>query len=178
MKFIEMLCRRVRYWSTVGDLEPLDRQLLNDIGIRRLDFENIALGRYVREVPLDIIPGGRASPPSSDQVFWIVQLSILRGRLPAFKALSSEMLQSARGERGTLTFERYVSEDGTTAYAYERYATSEAALAHLKTFLRSFAERFGTMVERRQFFVFGNASPELKALLAPFGAHFLSQLED
>jgi hypothetical protein len=58
--------------------------------------------------------------------------------------------------------------------AYERYADSKAALAHLQTFRTQFAERFFGIVERRRrFTVYDTPSVELKDVLDRLGEVYL-----
>ena len=54
------------------------------------------------------------------------------GHADNFRALTREMIESSRREAGVLCYERFVSENGSVVYAYERYADSAAALAHLQ----------------------------------------------
>jgi hypothetical protein len=51
----------------------------------------------------------------------------------------------------------------------ERYENSEAAVAHLRKFAAIFGERYGRMVERKRFLVFGEPSDELRTLLNGYG---------
>jgi hypothetical protein len=54
----------------------------------------------------------------------------------------------------------------------ERYENSEAAVAHLRKFAAIFGERYGRMVERKRFLVFGEPSDELRTLLNGYGASY------
>ena len=110
------------------------------------------------------------------EISWRVELAIRPGMLTAFEILTGEMVESARNERGVLSFQRFISEDGKYVEVYERYADSDAATAHLQKFLATFAARFSTLVERRHFRVFGRPSTELKTLLDTFGADYLQPL--
>ena len=77
------------------------------------------------------------------------------------------------GEADVLSYERFVSVDGTVAHVYERYADSAAAVRHLRTFKRKCNERFVGMVDRERFTVFGVTSDELKGMLNGFGPTYL-----
>ena len=55
------------------------------------------------------------------QICWHVELVIKPGRLESFRALTGEMVEFARRELGILSYQRFVSEDGKTVHAYERY---------------------------------------------------------
>ena len=102
------------------------------------------------------------------EISWHAVLTVRPGRLDDFWALNAEMVEAAQGERGVLYYERFAF--------YERYTNSTAATAHLRTFAKTFGERFGTMVDRTQFTVFGNPSDELRALLIGYGAAIFSAL--
>jgi quinol monooxygenase YgiN len=114
----------------------------------------------------------------SDQISWHVQLAVKPGQIDNFRALTTEMVASARQEAGVLNYERFVSADGNFVHVYERYTGSAAAIAHLQRFTKSFGSRFMTMVERTHFTVFGNPSDELRELLDQFGATYLSPFDD
>jgi len=108
----------------------------------------------------------------SDEISWLVELAVRPGQLDNFRALTGEMVESARREKGVLSYQRFVSGDGSAVHVYERYADSTAALAHLQMFEKRFSLRFRSMVERRRFSVFGTPTDELKALLDRFGATY------
>lgn len=107
-----------------------------------------------------------------EPVSWHVELAVVDGALQAFAALTAEMVQMSRTESGVLLYERYISSDERTIHVLERYASSEAALAHLLAFKEHFAPRFGHLIIRRKFEVFGDPSRELKLLLDGFGASY------
>src|SRR5262249_28894201 len=112
------------------------------------------------------------------QVAWRVVLAIRPGRLDRFGALTGEMVEATRAEPGPLSYQRFGTPAGATAHAVERYAYSDAALADLRLFERRFAERFTPMIERREFVVFGNPTPELRKALDRLGAQHLQPLGD
>jgi quinol monooxygenase YgiN len=112
------------------------------------------------------------------QISWHVELAIKPGQLESFRVLTGEMVDSTRREPGVLGYQRFVSEDGKTVHAYERYEDSAAALVHLRTFAKAFADRFQDMVERNRFTVFGHPTDELKAALDGFGAIYLKPYGD
>src|SRR4051794_10264802 len=57
----------------------------------------------------------------------ILEATLKPGQQQAFQALMTELIASAQGEPGTLSYEFFGSDDGTVALAYERYADSAAA---------------------------------------------------
>ncbi len=113
----------------------------------------------------------------SNDVSWEVELAVKPGQLENFRVLTSEMVEHTRGEPGVLIYERFLSDDGTVVYVYERYADSASAISHLQGFGKIFGARFVDMVERKRFTVFGIASDELKAMLDRFGATYHSPFD-
>jgi quinol monooxygenase YgiN len=112
------------------------------------------------------------------EIAWRVELQIKPGQLGNFQTLTAEMVEATRRERGVLSYQRFVNEAGTTIHIYERYADSAAALAHLAIFSERFADRFGAMVGRKTFTVFGNPSAELKMALDRFDPVYLKPFGD
>ncbi len=112
------------------------------------------------------------------QVSWLVELTVKPGQLDNFRTLTGEMVESTRGERGVLSYGRFISDDGSVVHAYERYADSSAALAHLRAFETKFGGRFLGMVDRRRFTVFGTPTGELRRILDRLGATYLRPFGD
>ncbi|MBV9017520.1 MAG: antibiotic biosynthesis monooxygenase [Alphaproteobacteria bacterium] len=110
----------------------------------------------------------------SHEIAWHVELAVRPGQLESFRELTFEMVEFVASEPGVLAYERFVSADGATVHVYERYKSSAAAVAHLRNFASKFAERFSAMVDRRRFAVFGVAEPELRTILDPLGAVYLT----
>ena len=114
----------------------------------------------------------------SEEVSWHVELRVKPGRLADFPALTGAMVEATRAERGVLSYQRFVSDDGGTVHVYERYADSAAALAHLENFARQFGERYSALVERTRFTVFGEPNAALRQCLDRFGATYAKPLGD
>jgi quinol monooxygenase YgiN len=108
-----------------------------------------------------------------DQISWGVELAVKPGKLDNFLTLTGEMVEATLEEPDTLSYERFVTDDGKFVHVYERYTDSGAALVHLRKFGKIFGERFASMVDRIRFTVFGNPNDELKGLLDGFGATYL-----
>src|SRR5262245_41602914 len=108
-----------------------------------------------------------------NQVAWQVELAVKPGALESFRALTGEMVEATRGEPGVLSYERFVSADGTVVHVYERYADSAAAVAPLRRFEKTFGKRFVDLVDRTRFTVYGTPSAELCRMLDGFGATYL-----
>jgi quinol monooxygenase YgiN len=112
------------------------------------------------------------------EISWHVELRVKPGQLSNFRRLTGEMVAMTRREPGVLSYQRFVSEDGTIVHIYERYADSAAAAVHLDEFAKRFAGRFMAMVERKSFTVFGYPSGKLKAVLDGFNAMYLKPFGD
>jgi quinol monooxygenase YgiN len=134
----------------------------------------LARGIFDRVKPrlLAAIPTTKESDMST-AVSWNLQLAVQDGRLDDFRSLMHEMVESTRAEDGAQAYEWFVSEDGTACHLYERYADSGAAMVHLATFGSRFAERFLSCVAPTGFYVYGDPSDEVRAVLGGFGAAYL-----
>jgi quinol monooxygenase YgiN len=100
-------------------------------------------------------------------VHWVYEVTLKNGQLQNLKILIAEMVAHTKAnEPETLAYAWEVSADGSTGQVFERYANSEAALAHLATFNRDYAQRLGTMVDLARFTVYGHPSAALKNTIA------------
>jgi quinol monooxygenase YgiN len=63
------------------------------------------------------------------EIAWRVELVVKPSQFDNFRTLTGEMVAIARNERGVLSYQRFVSNDGAQVHVYERYANSAAALA-------------------------------------------------
>jgi quinol monooxygenase YgiN len=106
------------------------------------------------------------------QISWWVELEVRPGRLDEFETLTGEMVASTRAEGGVLAYQRFISEDRQTIYVHERYENSDAAVAHLVKFAATFGKRYGSLVTRKRFVVFGAPSDALRTLLDGYGAAY------
>jgi quinol monooxygenase YgiN len=114
----------------------------------------------------------------SSEISRHVELRIKPDQLGNFRTLTGEMVAATRSEPGVLSYQRFVSDDGAIVHVYERYADSAAAVVHLAAFEKNFAARFGAMVERKAFTVFGDPTAELKAALDRFDPVYLKPFGD
>lgn len=108
-----------------------------------------------------------------EQVSWLLELAVKPGELEHFRTLMNEMVESTRGEPGAMTYEWFLSEDGTAVHIYERYTDSAATMTHLGNFGAKFAQRFLSMIEPTRLTVYGTPSDEVKGVLNGFGATYL-----
>ena len=110
----------------------------------------------------------------SDQISWHVELQVKPGQLEALRALTSEMVESTKSEVGALIYERFISDDSQIVHVFERYIDSTAALTHLLAFGKIYGERFSRMVDRKRFTVFGTPTRELREILDPLRATYVT----
>ena len=68
----------------------------------------------------------------ANTVSWNLQVAVRDGRVEDFAALMHEMVESTRQEPGTQIYEWFLSPDRKTCHIYERYADSDAAMAHIE----------------------------------------------
>ena len=87
--------------------------------------------------------------------------------LAELKQVVGELVERARQEPGTLQYDWFFNADETQCFVRETFADSSAALAHMANasdlLPRLLALGGGVKLE-----LFGNASDELRAALAPF----------
>ena len=107
-------------------------------------------------------------------VSWVAELAIKAGALDEFQKLMAEMVAGTKEEPRTLCYEWYISEDGGTAHIFEKYADSDAMIAHVNGFMKKWAERFLASVNVTRFTVYGDPSPAARELLGGFGATYLA----
>jgi quinol monooxygenase YgiN len=105
----------------------------------------------------------------NDQVAWHVELAISPGGVAALKRLTAEMIAASRADPGTLSYQRFISDNESVLHVYERYADSDAAVAHLEMFAHHFGARYSQLVERRRFSVFGTVNDALRRTLDGYG---------
>lgn len=109
----------------------------------------------------------------SNSVFWNLRLNVREGKLDDLKALMQEMVSSTGQESGTGTYEWFLSDDGAECHINERYADSDAVLAHLGNFGENFADRFLACLEPTSLCVYGEPSDDARAALDGFGATYM-----
>jgi quinol monooxygenase YgiN len=107
------------------------------------------------------------------QVSWVIELAVKPGQLDTFKALMEEMVAGTSTEPQTLNYEWFISDDDSTVHIYEKYADSEAVLAHTGGFMEKWAGRFMEAVEPTRFTVYGSPNAAARELLDGFGGTYL-----
>ena len=108
-----------------------------------------------------------------NHVSWVIELAVKDGALDAFKELMEEMVAGTSEEPETLGYEWYISADGNTIHIFEKYADSDAMVAHVSGFLEKWAGRFLECVDPTRFVVYGDPSAAAREMLAGFGPTYL-----
>lgn len=109
----------------------------------------------------------------TDNLYWVLKLTINDGKLDDFKALGKEMSDWANENPDVLVYEWFLTDDNTTCHIYERFKNGAAALAYLDGFGSKYAERFMSMVTPTGFDVYGPADETVRSVLGNYGAvHF------
>jgi quinol monooxygenase YgiN len=110
----------------------------------------------------------------TNEVSWMLELSLQPGREKDFRALMNEMVEATRAsEPGTLNYEWSLSADGATGHIYERYTDSAAVMIHAAAFGGKFAGRFLEILQPTRMVVYGTPSQEVKDALADFAPVYM-----
>ena len=107
-------------------------------------------------------------------VSWILECAVKDGQLETYRELMDEMVAGTSTEPETLAYEWYISGDEQTVHLFEKYADSEAMIAHVTGFLEKWAERFTACVDFTRFVVYGDPSPAAREILDHWGAKYLA----
>jgi quinol monooxygenase YgiN len=111
---------------------------------------------------------------ATSNVFWTFCVAVKDGKLDKLKDLIQEMSDASQAdEPATLIYEWTISDDKKTAEVHERYADSDAALRHLASFNKNFADRLMALVKPTGITVYGSPNAALKKELAGAGAVYM-----
>ncbi|HTF87359.1 MAG TPA: antibiotic biosynthesis monooxygenase [Planctomycetota bacterium] len=112
----------------------------------------------------------------NDSIYWLLEVSIQPRQLEEFRSLMKAMVESAKGETDTLSYDWTLSEDSRTCHLFERYADSGAVMIHARTFQAKFASKFLDLAQPQSMVVHGKPSPQVKDVLAVFNPTYMSPL--
>ena len=104
---------------------------------------------------------------------WTVQLAVKEGQLENAHALAAEMTDATHEEAGSVQYELFFRHDGRVCHILEEYRDSDAAMAHMQTFLTQFVERFLGCFDPTGIFVYGAPNDELQEVMKAFGPTYL-----
>ncbi len=127
----------------------------------------LSVGARAQEASPAASPEAASSPvsPLGTEIAWLPVWTVKSGGVESVQALLEEMVSSAQGEAGTLSYAVYVSEDGQTITFYERYADEAAVLAHQTHFGERFAERAMAAMTCSRITVIGSLGEEVRKTL-------------
>ncbi|MBI2213278.1 MAG: antibiotic biosynthesis monooxygenase [Acidobacteria bacterium] len=101
---------------------------------------------------------------------WLLEMDVRQGRENDVRELMHEMVDATEAnEPGTLNYEWSFTGDGRVCHLYERYASSDAAMIHCRTFDAKFAARFLDVLTPTRFTFYGSPSHDVQEAAAPFG---------
>jgi len=64
-----------------------------------------------------------------------VECAVKKGAREALDDVLRDMVEGTSAEPDSLAYEWYISEDGTTVHGFEKYASSDATIAHVTGFI-------------------------------------------
>src|SRR5690348_7512422 len=112
----------------------------------------------------------------NESIYWLFALSIQPRQMEEFRALMKAMIESARGEVDTQSFDWTLSEDSKTCHIFVRHSDCAAAMIHLRTFQAKFAAKLMDLAKPLSLVVYGKPTPQLRDALAAFSPSFMSPL--
>lgn len=115
------------------------------------------------------------SNAASQPIEWILDMSVVPGKLNDLRALMAEMVaETYASEPGALRYEFWLSADGTHCQVHEQYADDAAVATHLATFGRKFAPRFFAALTKRGAVVYGTPSDAVQRALSAMQPEYLT----
>jgi quinol monooxygenase YgiN len=112
-----------------------------------------------------------------ERVSWVNELAVKDGKLETFRELMEEMVSGAKDQPGTLSYEWYISDDGSTVHVVETYANSAAVVAHHVSegfALKNWAGRFMECVDVTRVNAYGDPDASAREILDRLGATYHS----
>jgi quinol monooxygenase YgiN len=110
-------------------------------------------------------------------ISWVNELAVKHGKLDTFRELMEEMVSGAKNQPGTLSYEWYISDDGSTVHVVETYADSAAVVAHHVSegfALKNWAGRFMDCAEVTRVNAYGDPDASAREILDRLGASYHS----
>jgi quinol monooxygenase YgiN len=105
----------------------------------------------------------------SEPLYLIFQANIREGQYAALLEVSKKLIAQTEQEKGAPLYEWFVSEDKKVVHVIERYADSDALLEHMSNFSKSNGAELMQAVQDARIQIYGNPTPELKAIAAEQG---------
>jgi quinol monooxygenase YgiN len=105
----------------------------------------------------------------TENIYWTIDATIKPGHLSGLKEHVALMVEMTATEPGALAYDFWLTEDETRLFIYERYADSEAAIAHLQN-VGPHLGPFLDAVNMQPIVILGHLSPAAKEAFASFKA--------
>jgi len=87
---------------------------------------------------------------NQESIFFVVELEVGADRVEELRSILDEMAAiTRRDEPSTLAYEWFLTEDRGACFIFERYADSEAAVKHSRTFPEELGRRAMAFLPRR-----------------------------
>ncbi|MBE3606689.1 hypothetical protein CCAL13119_06985 [Campylobacter sp. RM13119] len=109
----------------------------------------------------------------NEQIYIVVITKPVNSDIKVVKEVIEKAVNSAFNEAGTLMYEWSINSD--ELHVIERYKDKEAVLAHIKN-LASLADELPKLGVTSKFYIYGEVGDEVKKLLKPRGAVFMSKI--
>jgi len=98
------------------------------------------------------------------------RLKVRDGQLEGFKRQAAEMMRVTREkDTGTLTYDWFLSDDGTTCEVREAYVDADALVEHAMNVREAREAMFAEFAYDHQMAFYGDPSPRLTALVKAVG---------
>lgn len=102
-------------------------------------------------------------------VNYIIELKLREGFDREFLTVMRSMVAATGKETGTLIYEWYLDEDGSSCHIHEMFADTAAYKQHSDTFGKRFAKQFLACVEIQGVTVYGRPDATAREMLAGLG---------
>jgi autoinducer 2-degrading protein len=111
----------------------------------------------------------------SNNIFVVAENNIHDGHLDNLKSLLGEMFDAVeRSEPGTLNYEWFITDDGTSVHVCERYADSEAFLQHLGNLRQNYAEQLFACLAPTKIMIYRNPNDAVREIFVNFPTTYIS----
>ena len=111
----------------------------------------------------------------TNNIYWTISANVKEGRLGGLKEHIVKMVEITKTEEGALNYGFWLNEDSTRLFIHERYANSEAAIAHIQN-VGPHLDPFLDAVEMDPIVILGPVNDEVKGVFAAFGASYTTFL--
>jgi quinol monooxygenase YgiN len=112
-----------------------------------------------------------------EDVYWVCVFKVRPEDFADFEAVVAPLVAATKKEPGALAYEYSVSDDRSTVHIIEHYRDSAAVVAHTTGTFVEFAEKFGALATPAGFTVYGDPSPEARAVLDSQNAIYMKPFD-